>query len=394
MIRILLLGIVAQLIPGLWFTPKSEAIVRSGMVEGDAFVFSMPVEGLSKGTDVQFGVSLENIGPAAPRHYMVEIYDGGRWVPSGDTVTSEGVTCNFVTIDSAVKHPSTFITIFRLSSPVSDSLKVRCRVCSSLATDGSALSKTAEGNSVGVKPRSYVGARIHPFTGRRPSKSKRLLLVGNSLTFYYGEPYMLQEIAWSQGLRLDITASLKGGRSYGQHAALEGTRNAIARGDFDFAFLQGWSREPALYGSDSTAHADVRTSFCDLCSQVRDFSPACRVFIEDTWAITYGGCAGFGDLDLLDSLLRKGSAGIAAASRSEILSTGRAFQIVRLDGTGLNIFSSDGLHQNLAGSYLKACVCCLTLTGKPFSGDVPDFGIPAEDAAYLRSVAERTLGLK
>lgn len=356
------------------------ATVRSGMVKGDAFEFAIAVDKLPAGSYVQFAVALENVGNKAPRHYKAEVFDGGEWVSDN--------SCDFVTVDSKVKHPSVFSHVFRLQNEVRDSLRFRCRVSSGKAVDGSALDASEPENQVALKAGHYIPWRITPLGTAEPEKHSRVLVVGNSFTYYFGTPILLQQIAFSQGLDLDLRISLKGGQSFRQHCGREMTGRVIDEGGFDYAFIQGQSQEPARYAADPERYRDVREAFTELYFRVIRNSPRCNVYIETTWGYPALDNGGFASLEEFDRLLIEGSSQIAAASASKRLPVGDAFTIARPQ---VELLHKDDKHPGLAGVYLKACVICLTLTGKPFSGDVPSCGLPEETASYLRSVAEKVV---
>ncbi|MBR4826765.1 MAG: hypothetical protein IKZ91_02640, partial [Bacteroidales bacterium] len=298
---LLLAGMLAQLIPGLWFldAPKE----YRGLTEGSAITFSVPVDKLAAGTYVQFGVTLENGGPQAPRHYIVEAQEGAEWVRVGEPFTDGRSDYSFVAAKSEDLHPSTYLTVFPLRKPVRDSLRVRCRVCSQYATDGSTLSAAADGNTVHLMARCYVAGRLNPLGRHLPVAHKSVLLIGNSFTYFYGVPFMLQEIAWSQGMWLNISTSLKGGQTLRQHCGLELSLRACSSHPYDFAFIQGQSQEPAQYASDLVGGRDVKAALCQLCDNIRGVSPDCSIYVEQTWAYPAGDCGGFGSLERFDGLL-------------------------------------------------------------------------------------------
>ena len=387
MILTLLLGFLLQLLPGLWFLDAPD--VRTGMVENDAITFSIPVDKLPAGTFVQFGVCLENEGDKAPRHYIVEVQQGRKWVCISDPVYNDGLADHsFITVPSGDRHPTTYQEIFRLRQTVKDSLRVRCRVCSPYAADRSTLCKDEPGNAVSLKSKQYVAARLNPLGNKLPLQAKKVLLIGNSFTYFYGEPLMLQEIAFSQGLLLDINCSLKGGQTFRNHTGLQMSLQSASKEVYDYAFLQGQSQEPALYAADVTAGRDVKLALCELCDLIREVSPDCSIFVEQTWAYTAGNCGGFGSPENFDALLADGASSLALAGHAGVNPVGTAFAAVRADGSPVDLFFPDSKHQGLAGSYLKACVTYLKISGQAFHGAVPSCGLPEEDAAYLRSIAE------
>ena len=384
---ILLAGVVAQMLGGLWFLDTP--IVRTGLTEGDAITFTIPVEKLQSGTYVQFGVTLENLGDKAPRHYSVEVKEGRRWRNVSSQIIKDGISAySFNTVAAKDAHPSTYMEVFKLRKTVKDSLSVRCRVCSPYAADRTRLDPEDPANAVSVKARSYVGARLVPLGRKAPAKRLSLLLVGNSFTYFYGEPLILQEIAFSQGLDLDIKASLKGGQTFRQHTRLQMSLNTCSSKVYDYAILQGQSQEPAKFSVDPTDNRDVKLALCEICDNIRGLSPDCKIMVENTWAYESGEFGGFGSMERFDSLLVDGTRKLATSARADINPVGQAYAAARAAGAPEGLYDTDAKHPGLAGAYLKACISYLKISGHRFKGDVPSCGLPEETAAALRSIAE------
>lgn len=366
---------------GLWWIDKEHEVTFTGLTGWSTMTFSLPLkEKLPAGSYVQFSVCLENKGTKAPQDYIVEINEDDVWRSEAG--------CTFETVDSKVRHPSTFLHIFKLQKAVSDTLFVRCRVNSPLTTGGERLQRVEPENSVALKCRGYVGARLISLGGALPAEEKNLLLIGNSFTYYFGEPIILQEIAFSQGLKLNITASLKGGQTFRQHCGLRMTSSSIKNGSYDYAILQGQSQEPARWAADRKANADVKVAFGELCDKIRLCSPDCKIFIENTWSYPGADNGGFATEDKFFKLLEKGTLKLSRSAKTSRTLVGDAFRMARRECPGIEILDKDSKHQALAGSYLKACVTYLTLSGKPFEGEVPSCGLPDEEAAALRDIAE------
>ena len=68
-----------------------------------------------------------------------------------------------------------------------------------------------------------------------------------------------------------------------------------------------------------------------------------------------------------------------------------AFAIVRKERPDINLYHTDNHHQSMYGSYLKSCVNYLVMFGEPFGDSPSDYLVEPEIAAYLRSVAEKTV---
>ena len=67
---------------------------------------------------------------------------------------------------------------------------------------------------------------------------------------------------------------------------------------------------------------------------------------------------------------------------------GQAFAKVRTERPDITLLYTDDKHPAVNGAYLKSCVNCLVLTGKPFGDDAANCDTDAATAAYLRKAAE------
>lgn len=229
---------------------------------------------------------------------------------------------------------------------------------------------------------------------RLPAEKKnpdavRVLLIGNSFTYYHDADDMLVEIASSQGVNIDLGEFLKGGQTFGQHLKLTNSRKAINAGNYDFAFLQDQSVTPAKYSRDKDQQ--VLNDFIALKQLVVMRSPDCKVILERTWGYDGKEAGGFGTREFLDKHLEKGTKAMANKAKTWRSPIGIAFNTSIAERPEISLLGDDDKHQSAAGSYLKACVNYLVMTGRSFSGYVPTCGIDPEQAAYLRNVAERTV---
>lgn len=215
----------------------------------------------------------------------------------------------------------------------------------------------------------------------------RVLLIGNSFTYFHDCDTMLIRIGRSQGVKICLGEYLKGGQTFGQHLNLPSTGEAIAAGSYKVAFIQDQSVNAAVYARDG--RKDVLRNTRALKERILQASPDCRIILERTWSYNGSDAGGFGTAEELDKYLAKGTKAIARKARLELSPIGDAFNLVRGERPEVNLFEPDDKHQSAVGSYLKCCVNWLILSGKPFSGEVDACGLDPALAAYLRGVAER-----
>lgn len=217
----------------------------------------------------------------------------------------------------------------------------------------------------------------------------RVLCVGNSFTYVNGTDTMLREIASSQGLDIQVGKYLAGGYTFGRHLENKDSRAAVDFGGYDYAFLQDQSSNPARYSRDrdKTVLEDLKT----LKKNVLTSSPGCKVFLERTWSYSGFEAGGLGTKDNLERHLVKGVRKMARKSHVKVSPIGDAFTAAEAIRPDVRLLGPDEHHQSVEGAYLKACVNYLIITRKPFHGKPADCGVDPDVAAFLRSVAEKTV---
>lgn len=356
------------------------------MKAGSSLVIAFPQADLCAATFLDFGMTI-SAEPGAPSVWQFEYFDGGEWI--------KGRTYNvYGSVLSKNLQPTTILETIRLSHPAKGTLKMRMKaVESEMVVDTSKITNRADG-FVAFQNNAFLGAYALDLGTKAPKDTTKLLCIGNSFTFFYSAPSLLKEIAWREGHYLDVTASLRGGQSFGQHCHLNITADAIERGDFDYAILQDQSQTPARLGKNKKKNIQALENAVALAAKVRKTSPDCNIIVESTWSYTnksgdFGGFAGYKDFEknmYKGAKIMAKEIGGARVSRIE-----SAFAIVRNERPDINLFSSDKKHQSLLGSYLKSCVNYLVIFGEPFGDSPADCGIDPEIAAYLRSVAQRVV---
>lgn len=348
---------------------------------GDCFLFEVPSEGIKPGNFIDFDATMA-VDPGAPMDWIVEWLDGGRWI-GGRTFRSHGPA-----LGSNHRYTSIYQT-FRLDAPSADGiLKVRLR-----ALDGDCAPAVSGEEPTGramLVASSYLGAYIQDFGTVQPKDTTRVLCLGNSFTYYHYCPVMLKEIAWNEGHYLDISASLKGGRTMKHHHTLEMTQDHIAEGGYDVVFLQDQSQAAAKVGQDRKEHAVLVEDMAYMAEKVRTTSPDCKIIVERTWSYPGKEHGGFGSLKAFDAYSEKGARIMAkAVGNATISPIAEAFIYCREEHPDIMLYHTDGHHQSVYGSYLKSCVNYLQLFGEPFGENPADCGIEPKKAAVLRSIAEK-----
>lgn len=356
------------------------------MVVGSSLALEFPQAYLPAGNFLDFGMTL-SAEPGAPSEWQFEYFDGGQWV-KGRTYRLYG------TMFGKNHQPTTILETIHLSAQAKGTLKMRMTAVESDPVVSPTKNTDRADGYIAVQKSAFLSAYALDLGTQAPKDTTKLLCIGNSFTFFYSAPSLLKELAWNEGHYLDVTASLRGGQSFGQHCKLDITADAIERGGFDYAILQDQSQTPARLGKNKKENIQALDNAVALAQKVRKTSPDCNIIVESTWSYInkngdFGGFKGYEDFEknmYKGAKMMAKEIGGAKVSRIEA-----AFAIVRQERPDINLFSSDKKHQSLLGSYLKSCVNYLVIFGDPFGDSPADCGIDPELAAYLRSVAQRVV---
>lgn len=351
---------------------------------GDCFVFEIPA--VAAGSFVDFDATL-SANPGAPMNWVVEWYDGGKWVES------RRYRVHGPALGNDHRYTSIYQT-FRLADPAEgDPVKVRLRALEGAcipAEDG----KDSDAYAMLVTS-TYIGAYVRNLGTAQPEDTTRVLCIGNSFTYYHSCPLMLKEIAWSEGHYLDMSASLKGGRTMKHHQSLAMTEDLVADGGYDVVFLQDQSQAAAKVGRDRKEHASLVEEMEAMAEKVIENSPGCLPIIECTWAYPGKEHGGFGTLKAFDAYAEKGARIMSKAVDGSVISPiNKAFKLAREEHPDIMLYHTDGHHQSEYGSYLKSCVNYLVLFGEPFGDSPADCGLDKKKTAVLRSIAEKCVYIK
>ena len=359
----------------------------SGTEKGDYFIYAVPVENMPAGEQIDFMCTIVGTESNSPKYWIFEYWDNGRWNAIDSTLrTAEEdptIRYSFYNKYFSSAHQTVYTQSFSLSEPVvNDCVKVRLRTLSS----GSGITKFSSGGR-------YMSLYLIRYKNAPAiTDTKKILFVGNSFTYYYGTAFMLKEIARTEGHQIEAIISTKGSQEFTEHLQLERTNEAIARGGFDYAFLQDASNNTAIYADKRSPH--ILQGCEEIYQRTKSYSPSCNIIFERAWGCPKDNYRGYGSYDRLDYLTKTGAEMIKEEMAAKgmyvtISPIGLGFREGR--SQGLSLLHTDNHHQNRTGAYLKSCINYLLLYGKRFSSNVSNCGVDAATAAIVRQIAERVI---
>jgi hypothetical protein len=196
----------------------------------------------------------------------------------------------------------------------------------------------------------------------------RVLFVGNSITYWNDTPRLVSRLAKEDpdGEPVFAVSFTRPGWTLEDSAGDEQLQRLLAGPKWDAVVLQEQTTlahaTPSVVGAESVPAA--------LRLQQQAAARGAKTVIFMNWSWRYRG-------DLVDQLEFVLVAPVGPA----------ASEAVRRR-PGLDLLDDDGHHPSLAGSYLAACVLYATLTGRDPRRSAFTAGLPADDARFLREIAD------
>ena len=360
-----------------------------GTRKGDYWLMSIPVENIEAGTTIDVWFPFLAEPSKTPHAFAWEYLDGKEWKPV-TPANKNGVNCYSTTSE---KWPRFLWNTIKLEKGIKKgNLQIRLRHCDKEVTKSS-LHGTSSGNS----------PKIAIYDNSTPSKTARILFIGNSYTYNNEYPMLLKELAWYEGYLIEGVTYQHGGYTIKQHLADNVSCETVKLGDYDYVFLQDQSLNSLRIGT--SFDDNVVGEMGKMVANVKKYSPNAKCFIEMTWGRKNGNDATkrkklqafvqaypefFASYEAMQKVITTNTTAMAQELGVGLSSVGVAWEIVRRERPDIELYKKDGTHPSYAGSYLAAAVGYLTLFNEPFKADTP-ICLNPEVAKYLRSVAERVV---
>ncbi len=187
--------------------------------------------------------------------------------------------------------------------------------------------------------------------------SEKVLFVGNSFTYYWNLPIVVEEMAKSTNTNLEVYQSTLGGATLKQHWNGERnltTRELLAANEYDKVILQDHSTYPLTKTDTSLAY------FKKFIHQIRSKEVASDIYLYSTWMYPQLEEKEYDTPYPIETIMNS----LASETNSNLLPVGRAFKIFRDKYPNIPVFMEDDKHSTHNGAYLAACVIYGKLTGK------------------------------
>lgn len=228
-------------------------------------------------------------------------------------------------------------------------------------------------------------------TSAYAQQTKKVLFVGNSYTYTNNLPSMIAEMAASVGDVLQHRSNTPGGCTFQQHCTNQ-SMTLIQQGGWDAVVLQEQSQLPSF--PDWQVEAEVFPYAARLVDSIYASSPCAEPMFYMTWGRRDGDQSNAAEFPVLgtyegmDSMLCLRYTQMAADNDASLCPVGRVWRQLRRDNPYIELYSPDGSHPSLAGTYAAACAFYAMLFNHNPAELTYDGGLDPETAATIRNVAK------
>lgn len=220
----------------------------------------------------------------------------------------------------------------------------------------------------------------------------RVLFIGNSYTDVNNLPDVLRRMAAAGGDSLYYKASVPGGTTFEQHAALAATLNLIAQGSWDYVVLQEQSQRPSF--NDGQVANEVYPYAHKLDSLVHAYSPCAKTVFYMTWGRKNGdasNCAVWPPVCTyqgMDSLLQLRYSIMGEQNNAMISPVAKVWRRLRNTAGAPELYQADESHPQPAGTYAAALSFYALLFQKNPESTTFNFSLTAAQANMIKTAAK------
>jgi hypothetical protein len=221
--------------------------------------------------------------------------------------------------------------------------------------------------------------------------SVSVLFIGNSYIYTNDLPNTFKNLALSLGDITTIDSKTNGGYTFQNQVNDPLTFQKIHSKPWDYVILQGQSQEASFpYGQVNSATLPFAMQLADSvyantpCTQAQFFMTWGRQIGDPQWD-------SINTFNKMNKRLRDAYLRIADSTHSSVAAAGPAWKYTIDNYPSINLFSSDGSHPSIAGTYLNACVFYSSILKKSPVGASYLAGLDQPTATILQNIAALTV---
>ena len=223
-------------------------------------------------------------------------------------------------------------------------------------------------------------------------QEKRVLFIGNSYTYVNNLPLMLSALATNTEDKIISESSTGGGQTLQNHTTNASTISKIQQANWDYVVLQEQSQLPSFPMSQVATQTFPYAKI--LCDTIRHYNNCAEPLFFMTWGRENGdasNCAFWPPVctyEGMDSLLNLRYRMMANSNHALVSPVGAVWNYLRNNYPNIGLYSSDGSHPSLAGSYAAACTFYTMILEKNPVLISDNYGLNSSDANIIRNAAK------
>ena len=219
----------------------------------------------------------------------------------------------------------------------------------------------------------------------------KVLFIGNSYTYVNDMPTMIANIATSFDDVLIKDSQTPGGMTLNGHASNTLTYSKINSKNWDHVVLQAQSQEPSF--PDSQVDTETIPYAMQMADSVYANHYCSKVMMFMTWG-RENGDPQWGPISTFNGMntrLRNAYVRMADSVQGSVGPVGSAWRVVRELDPSIQLYSGDGSHPSVAGTYLAACTFYASIFQKSPVGTTFESSLTPAVAAILQNAADITV---
>lgn len=225
---------------------------------------------------------------------------------------------------------------------------------------------------------------------------KKVLFIGNSYTGANNLPLLISELANDAGNGISTDQHIPGGSQLSQHAVNSTALNKIASEKWDFVVLQDQSQKPSFpyqqVQNDVYPYAEI------LVDSIYSNDECSTPLFYGTWGRQNGDPQwdSISTFQKMNTRLFNAYSHMASEAEGMLSPVGIGFAHVHQDPSGVvsfgDLYTGDGSHPTIKGSYLAACIFNNLIFETVSTGNnyLPN-GMNTAEANYLQGVADHVV---
>lgn len=185
-------------------------------------------------------------------------------------------------------------------------------------------------------------------------EAPRVLFIGNSYTEVNNLPALVQAVSQSAGHDISYQSNTPGGCTFQQHCS-NNSMTLIQQGGWDYVVLQEQSQYPSFpWGQVSSGCFPYAAQ---LCQAVYQYNPQAEAMFYMTWGRQSGDPQwdSIATYEGMDDRLYRAYMYMKEQNDASVCPVGRVWRYIREHIPTIELYSSDGSHPSMAGSYAAAC---------------------------------------